>query len=173
MKPKNNGIVAAAMYLTAIICLFGYGYFVFTGEKKVTKRQLAPLPMITVPQAPVLKTMAQLEKEASKLAHPLDLPMTDVDIGILGYRPLELKRDAKQGSRTSGKKGAGMLRPSDYEVSFVLITGKKKLCMVDDQFQRVGDTLKGGETIVAIESYGICIEQTGRKRWVYVSEPTG
>jgi hypothetical protein len=161
MKAKHNGIVCLMLVLFVGLAMMGD----WLSESWKRNLRLSPPPPQepadhTVPPAATLSEMARLTKRMGRLLQPGRADETPVHLSLLGYRPLVTpSRDLH---------ASGQVVPTtdfSHQLTFTLVTGQTRLCVVDGLLYKEGAKLPDGGRIVKVKAKGVLIEKYKVRKW--------
>jgi hypothetical protein len=165
MKRKYLGLLTANIMIIVLLLTASYGIWK-SGAKMnglQIKKMITPLPVISAPNISVIKEMERLELEMDAFIRPQKEDITGIDLSLFGYQPVKMAGHTLR--MTTGEAIS-----TDYVLSFALVSGKGRFCIIDNIFYEEGSFLPDGAEIVKIESSRVMVRSRNIMYWIPLSE---
>ena len=165
MKRRHYGVLVIALIGLSVGAVALDAYQNLGGGVGARQRfRLKSLAITSVPGPQMLREMESLDSELQSLAHPTSSDISQVNLGLFGYKPVEKGKYTAAGRR--------ILLPSgiDYSLSLAFSAGTNRFCVIDGFFYKEGSVLPDGSQVARIEPHRVLVKKERFEHWIPVNK---
>jgi len=165
MKRRHYGVLVIALIGLSIGAVALDAYQNLGGGIGARQRsRLKSLATTSVPGPQMLREMESLDSQLQSLAHPTSSDITEVNLALFGYEPVEKGKYTAAGRRILLQSGI------DYSLSLAFSAGTNRFCVVDGFFCKEGSILPDGTQVARIEPHRVLVRKEKFEHWIPVNK---
>lgn len=165
MKRKHYGLLSVCLILLALTATVIYAIRIsHKMAEEIRISRVKPFPSISVPDPVTVRRIDELEGRMVSLVYPRISDISQVDLLLFGYKPMQ--------RTTFTKRGREVILPTkmSYSLTLAFSSGKKRFCVIDGNFYPEGSSLPDGGKIERIEANRVLVSKHRFKEWIHVKE---